>query len=102
MLIITHKYTIIHGCVGKKTAQFDKLIAMLLQTLVSRRLVWFVPIKIGMLFCALAVHYITFSFCLYVANCLLCRSPIHLALTNIYTKYILLFLAFICIEQIYF
>ena len=32
MLIITHKYTIIHGCVGKKTAQFDKLIAMLLQT----------------------------------------------------------------------
>ena len=30
MVIITHKYTIIHGCVGKKAA--------LLQTLVSCRL----------------------------------------------------------------
>ncbi len=70
MLIITHKYTIIHGCVGKKTA--------LLQTLVLCRLVRFANV----LFCPLAVHYIAFSFCLYATNCPLCRSPLHLALTD--------------------
>jgi len=51
MLIITHKYTIINGCVGKKTAQFDKLIATLLQTLVLCRLARFANV----LFRALAV-----------------------------------------------
>ncbi len=48
MLIITHKYTIIHGCVGKKIA--------LLQTLGSCRLEQFA----NMLFLALAVHFIIF------------------------------------------
>jgi len=70
----------IHGCEGKKTAQFDKLIATLLQTSVSWRLVRFVPIKIGMLFCVLAVLYIVFSFCLYAANCPLCHF-LHLPIT---------------------
>jgi hypothetical protein len=60
MLIITYKYTIIHGCAGKKTALFDKLIITLLQTLVSCRLVRLVPIKIGTLFCTLAVYSIAF------------------------------------------
>jgi len=78
MLVTTHKYTIIHGCVGKKTAQFDKLTASLLQTLVLCLLVRFANV----LFCALAVHYIAFSFCLYVANCPLCRSPLHLQATS--------------------
>jgi hypothetical protein len=48
MLILTHKYTIIHGCVGKKIA--------LLQTLVSCRLERFANV----LFLALAVHFIVF------------------------------------------
>lgn len=48
MVIITHKYTIIHGCVGKRTA--------LLQTLVSCRLERFS----NMPFLALAVHFIVF------------------------------------------
>lgn len=54
MLVNIHKYTIIHGCVGKKTA--------LLQTSVVRRLVRFANV----LFCALAVQYIVFSFTVFM------------------------------------
>jgi hypothetical protein len=56
LLIKNPKDTIIGGCIGKKTAQFDKLIATLLQTSVVCRLVRFANV----LFCAWAVHYIVF------------------------------------------
>jgi len=60
MLVNIHKYTIIRGCVGKKTA--------LLQTSVVRWLVRFANV----LFCAVAVHYIVFSFTVYTL-CLFIR-----------------------------
>jgi hypothetical protein len=62
LLIKKPKDTIIGGCVGKKTAQFDKLIATLLQTSVVCRLVWFANV----LFCALAVLFIVFSFSVFM------------------------------------
>jgi len=62
--------TVWQRCFGKKTA--------LLQTSVVCRLVRFANV----LFCALAVS--IFLFCLYVANCPLCRCLLHLAVT---TKY---------------
>jgi len=53
-------YQFFCGAMAKKTAQFDKLIATLLQTSVVCWLVRFANV----VFCALAVLLFVFSFCL--------------------------------------
>jgi hypothetical protein len=67
MLVITHKYTIIHRRAVKKTAQFDKLIAMLLPTLVAR--------FAHELYCALSVHNLVVNLCLLCSKLSAVWSP---------------------------
>jgi len=60
--IIVRKILNFLRCVGKKTAQFDKLIASLLQAEASACVSGFVSKAFRMQFCAWAVHYFVFFF----------------------------------------